>query len=109
MCERWRESFSAFLSDMGYRPGPGYSIDRIDVNGNYEPGNCRWATPKQQCRNRRTNHMMTIGSLTKTLAEWSELSGVNGATILRRRRDGWSDDRLLIAPVKPGPSKLAVN
>ena len=67
VCKRW-ERFENFLADMGQRPGPGYSIDRVDGNGNYEPGNCRWATALDQNRNRRDTVFVYFG-VPRILAE----------------------------------------
>ena len=67
VCERWRGSFANFLADMGERP-PGTTIDRRDVNGNYEPGNCRWATKKQQSRNQKSNRIVAHAGRSLTLA-----------------------------------------
>lgn len=87
VCDRWQE-FAAFYEDMGPCP-PGYSIDRIDNDGNYEPGNCRWASRVEQQRNRSDNALLTIDGVTATLAEWSERSGLRHATLDARLRRGW--------------------
>lgn len=89
LCDRW-EMFENFFADMGEAP-EGMSIDRIDNNGNYEPGNCRWATRKEQSRNKRTNRMVTANGKTMCVVEWSEETGINRHTIGRRLRNGWSD------------------
>jgi len=74
VCERWLE-FANFLADMGPRP-KGTSLDRIDVDGNYEPSNCRWATATVQARNTRRALMVEIDGETKPLKEWCELRGI---------------------------------
>lgn len=90
VCQRWVESFECFLSDVGNRPTSKHSIERIDVNGNYEPGNVEWATMKSQQRNRRNNHLITIDGATKCLTEWSDISGIGVSTIIRRLNLGWN-------------------
>lgn len=90
----WRDSFEAFLADVGERPGPEYELDRIDNDGNYEPGNVRWATRKEQMRNTRASRRITAGGLTHTLSEWSELSGIRRSTIaFRIDKCGWSPEK----------------
>lgn len=75
VCERWRELFENFLADMGPRPSPKHSIDRIDNDGDYGPGNCRWATRNEQARNVSRNRLVAHNGETKTVAEWFELHG----------------------------------
>jgi hypothetical protein len=99
VCERWR-SFEAFLADMGPRPGLGYSIERINNDGDYEPGNCRWADRAQQSNNRRNNRLLTWNGETKTLAEWSRTTGLDYAALLARLNRGWSVERALSTPMK---------
>lgn len=93
VCDEWKSDFLSFLRDMGARPSSKHSIDRIDNNGNYEPGNCRWATSRQQGNNKRTCVYLTIGGKTRTIAEWSRVSGVKSSTISHRVRIGWSTER----------------
>jgi hypothetical protein len=75
MCNEWRNSFLAFLRDMGDRPQD-HSIDRIDVNGHYEPGNCRWASRYTQGGNRRTNRFIQFAGESLILRDWSDRLGV---------------------------------
>lgn len=106
MCERWLK-FDFFLEDMGKRP-KGTTLDRINNNGNYEPGNCRWATPKQQGRNTRVNVRYEINGIWKTIPEWSEISGVNSGTIRDRIKSlGWDVDRAIFSPSKTAPETPA--
>jgi hypothetical protein len=99
VCQRWRDSFESFYSDMGPRPSARHSIDRVDNNGNYEPGNCRWATKKVQCRNQRTSRLLTFGGKTMTAAEWGESGPIPTGTILMRIYRGWSVEAAIVTPL----------
>jgi len=92
VCDRWlnkENGFENFLEDMGEMPGK-HQIDRTDNDGNYEPTNCRWVTPKENCRNRRNNHLITYKNQTKCLAEWAEELNINYNTLhVRINRDKW--------------------
>lgn len=94
VCDRWMNSFEHFLADMGERP-QGMSIERVNNNKGYSPGNCKWATSKEQGRNQRTNRMLTYQGETKTLVEWSEILNIDRALISNRLRKGWTTDRAL--------------
>jgi hypothetical protein len=92
VCDRWLNSFEAFLHDMGQRP-TGTSLDRIDVNGDYEPGNCRWVSWKEQQRNKRSTKLVTVNGVTASLAEHCERTGMRYGTVLWRLRAGWSVEK----------------
>lgn len=101
ICDRWRESFAAFLEDMGPRPSPKHSIDRIDNDGHYEPGNCHWVTHKEQCWNRRSNVLVTIDGITKCVAEWCQLNKITPSVAWARVNTlGWSPERAVTLPVR---------
>lgn len=95
VCERWRLSFTAFLEDMGRCPSNGHSIDRIDNDGDYHPGNCRWADATQQANNRRSSRLISHDGVTMSLAEWSRHKGIGVSTIHARLKNGWSIKRSL--------------
>lgn len=98
VCERWR-SFPPFFADMGPRPSPEHTLDRIDNNGNYEPGNCRWATQKQQTRNTSRTQMLEVGGIIRPLADWADFVGLPPSTIRTRLALGWAADAAVHTPL----------
>jgi hypothetical protein len=90
MCERWRDSFAAFFADMGPKPSPKHTVDRIDNDKGYEPSNCRWATGSEQCRNKRNNVVLEHYGKRQTLTDWSEETGLSLGCLQYRRRRGLS-------------------
>ncbi len=99
VCERWAKSFDNFLSDMGL-PAEGMQIDRIDNDGNYEPKNCRWVTPSQNARNRSSNRDIEYLGEVKTIAGWSESTGLSKTVIRERLCAGWPIDDTLTTPAR---------
>lgn len=90
VCARWRQSFLSFLEDVGRRPSNEHSLDRIDNDGGYEPGNVRWATRKEQARNRRSNRFVDLGGEKVTIAEAAERIGVSPESMRKRlTRTNW--------------------
>ncbi len=99
VCEHWRNSFENFLEDMGPRPSRQHSIDRFpNTKGNYEPGNCRWATRKQQQRNLKSNRLIEFRGETLCVSEWAERLGVDRHRIYDRLNRGWSDESAITEP-----------
>lgn len=101
ICESWKESYENFRN---WAIQSGYSekltLDRVDVDGDYSPENCRWATVKEQANNKRTNIYVTLGNETHTLSEWGEIKGISYATIDKRRRYGWSNEAAVSTPIR---------
>lgn len=101
VCSAWRESFENFYRDVGPRPSLKHSLDRFpDNNGNYEPGNIRWATRREQQNNTSRNRFITTRGLTLTVAEWARRSGNLQAVISDRLDKNWDVDRaIFLAPL----------
>jgi len=97
----WRNSFENFFADMGLKPSPAHSLDRIDNNGDYQADNCRWATREQQDNNKRNNRLITIGCVTLNLKQWTTEMGFGGSNvILERLKLGWSEKDAVLSPVR---------
>lgn len=105
VCDSWLDA-EGFLSDMGRRPSPKHSLDRIDNDGDYTPENCRWATQSQQMNNTRANHTLTHNDQTKTITEWAKDIGIEPNTLEYRIIRGWSVDRALTAAPQKKTKRL---
>jgi hypothetical protein len=93
VCDRWQR-FQDFLADLGQPPGGG-TLERIDNDGNYEPGNCRWADRREQARNTRRNVFIVHEGRSQTIAAWAEELGIRYWTLYSRHRAGWPAERML--------------
>lgn len=114
VCDGWRYDFSAFRDDMGSKPTPEHSIDRINNDGNYScgkcdhckengwPSNCRWASRSEQCRNTTQTRLITAFGKTQPLVDWSLETGLNSDTISGRLLKGWPVEMALTHPLTGG-------
>jgi len=99
ICAEW-DSFEAFYSDMGSRPSPKHTLERKDNSLGYSKDNCKWATWKEQTRNKRSNRLITAFDRTQCLADWATEYGLHYKTLQNRINRGWSIERALTEPVK---------
>ncbi len=100
VCSRWESSFESFIEDMGDKPTPKHSLDRIDNDKGYYKDNCRWATEKQQMNNTRRNVIYTINGINKTLAEWCSEYGNDYHAVWRRINKGWDYTNAITTPIR---------
>lgn len=111
VCNRWRvgesglSGFDCFISDMGLKPGPEYSLDRIDGSLPYSPENCKWSTQKTQQNNRRDTKRATINGVTKTVGEWASEAGIPPGLLGNRLTRGWPPAEALCPPLPRGAKK----
>jgi hypothetical protein len=104
ICDEWVESFDRFLADVGYRPTPKHTLERIDNDKGYFPRNVRWATRTEQARNRRSSRVVVVGGESRTAVEWSEITGVPAGVIRKRLDAGFSPEEA-INGYEPGRRK----
>ncbi len=105
VCERWRDSFENFFADMGRRPTPDHELDRIDNNGGYEPGNCKWSTRLEQANNRSNTRLLAHRGETHSLAQWARLCNIDAKTLHGRLRTGWNIADALDTPISVAHSR----
>lgn len=107
VCERWLHSFEKFYADMGDIPFDGAQIDRVDNDGHYEPGNCRWSTAKENSNNRRSTKKIVFRGETHSVLEWSHIIGIHASLLYGRLSRGWSvEDAFGKPPRNASPNVL---
>lgn len=102
VCDRWMDEnngYLNFIADIGNRPTDKHSVERINVNGNYEPSNCKWATATEQNNNKSDNTFLTHKNETKTISQWAREMDIPHRTIRARIRYNWSVEDVLETPV----------
>lgn len=102
VCDRWMD-INNFISDMGEKPTPAHSLDRVNNNGNYEPSNCRWATSKEQGKNKRDTIFIEYKGVSRPLVEWADIKGVKRQTMYMRYRRGYTNEEIVNG--KPSKTK----
>ncbi len=100
VCERWLKPEN-FIADIGTRP-PGKTLERINNNGNYEPGNCKWATNKEQHRNKRSNRVLTVRGVTGCISQLCEHFQAEPMLVYKRLQMGWNPDDAFFSPLYHG-------
>jgi hypothetical protein len=102
VCDQWKKSFEQFFVDIGSKPSPKHSLDRFpNMNGNYEPGNCRWATSVEQMHNTRRNHWIEYNGERLIATDLAKKFGMGSNVLLNRLKLGWTIERALTTPVRP--------
>jgi len=106
VCDEWMRSFVAFYKHVGPRPTASHSIDRIDVNKGYEPGNVRWATQQEQIDNTRTVRLVTIDGKTQSISAWEREMGLPKGMVRSRESRGWPLEDAILSPSIPGQKRV---
>lgn len=101
VCDRWRD-YATFISDMGPKPSPDYTIERMDVNGDYTPTNCCWATRTTQARNKRNNRFVEFRGRKMSMAQLAEETGRSYDSIKDRLNRGLTPEQAVTIPITPG-------
>jgi hypothetical protein len=111
ICEKWANSFNAFFEDIGPKPFPEATVDRINNDLGYFPENCRWATKLEQSQNTRKARMLTFNGETLCLREWARRLGITHATLASRINKGWEPEKIFSSEhyFSPPPRKTKKN